>query len=196
MFDPFKVWILAACFALLLCGCATTKLDTHVSGDAPPLFQGGDLQGKLIVLWGTAWRKNQKEGERREDIAFQAISEFFNEPGKDVVVQKTVDGKSAVTLSDFQIVQSDEVKKGEFRKIIVLRLEELGPTLSFYLSPILWQGSTDIFFRVRVLDPANISLGSDVSVHWVKGGPFVLRGTSTLKEDLKSALSTIFEKAR
>jgi len=189
---------LASCFALSLSlslfGCATTKLDTHAIGAAPLLFQGDNPGSKVIVVWGTAWRSNQKEGARREEIASQAILEFFKAKlGQEVVVQKTIEGKLAIALSDSEILQSDQVKAARYQKVVILRLEELGPTLTFYLSPILWHGSTDILFRVRVLDVPQISLASDVSVHWTKGGPFALRGTSALKEGLKSALAAVFD---
>ena len=98
-----------------------------------------------------------------------------------------------IALSDSEILQSDEIKAARYHKVIILRLEELGPTLAFYLSPILWHGSTDILFRIRVLDVPHVSLASNVSAHWTKGGPFALRGTSALKEGLKSALAAVFD---
>jgi hypothetical protein len=197
VFSRLEIRTLVSCFALSLSlslfGCATAKLDTHAIGASPLLLQSDIPGSKVLVVWGTAWRGNQKEGARREEIASQAILEFFkNKLGHEVVVQKTIEGKLAIALSDYEILQSDEIKAARYQKVIILRLEELGPTLSFYLSPILWHGSTDILFRVRVLDVPQVSLASDMSVHWTKGGPFVLRGTSALKEGLKSALAAVF----
>ncbi len=154
---------LLGCFFFFLCGCATVKLDTHITGTPPPILKGDVTGEKVLVLWGTAWRKNQKEAARREELASQAIEEFFkNALGHELLLQKTIGGKPARVLSDSQIMQSDEVRLSRVGRVIILRVEELGPTLSFYLSPILWEGSTDVSFRVRVLDVPSTFVVSDV----------------------------------
>jgi hypothetical protein len=196
MLYRFGEEIIVGCLCLSVLGCATVTLDMHATGHRPPIIKSDITEGKVLVLWGTAWRSNQKEAARREDIASQAIAEFFEKTiGPRAVIRKVIDGKPALELSDTQIMQSRDVKEAQFNKVVLLRLEELGPTLSFYLSPILWKGSTDVSFNLSVLDVSSSSLLSDIRVHWEKGGAFALRGTSTLKEGLKSALSEVFQEA-
>jgi len=169
-------------------------MNTHAAGARPPLLRGEASNQKVLVLWGTAWRSNQKAPARREKIASEAIERFFNSKfaGGPAAVMKTVDGQDVLSMSDSQILKSATVVSGKFQKIVVLRLEELGPTLAFYLSPILWAGSSHVMFRIRVLDAATSSLDSDVAVSWSKGGPFVLRGVKYLEGSLTAALAAVF----
>lgn len=189
MFRLLSGCLAAGCFLLVLCGCATVRIDLHSTGAEIPLLRNNPAPDRVLVLWGAAWRSNQKEPGRREEIASAAIGEFFD--GK-AVVKRTVDGAPALLLSDSQIFRSKDVTSSRYERIIVLRIEELGPLLTFYLSPVLWEGSTDVSFRVRVLDPSSAALVSEIGAQWKKGGAFHLRGVSKLKEDLKSALASIF----
>jgi hypothetical protein len=189
MFRRLRNYAVIASFFFVVCGCATVKMDMHSTGAGSPVLGSSSAADKVLVLWGTAWRSNQKEAGRREEIAAAGIAEFFNDKA---VVRKTIGGKSATLLSDSQIFQSEELKTSHFERVIVLRIEELGPILTFHLSPILWNGSTDVSLHVRVLDRPSISLISEIGVHWEKGGAFEVRGASKLKEGLKSALASIF----
>jgi hypothetical protein len=75
-------------------------------------------------------------------------------------------------------------------------LEELSPTIMFYLSPIIWQGSTKVSLRIRVLDVVTSSLDSDVALNWEKGGAFVVRGANSLEDSLTAALISVFQRGK
>jgi len=193
MRNGFKI-LLSFCI-LAFFGCSTIRVNMHTVGLKPPLFQSDISNQKILVLWGAAWRSNQKEKERREQVASVVIPRFFNETScyASATVQKFIAGRDAITMSDSEILKSDMVISGQFQKVVVVRLEELGPTLKFYLSPILWEGSTKVSLRIRVLDVATSSLGSDVATDWEKGGAFVIRGAKFFEESLTAALESVFK---
>jgi len=147
-----------------------------------------------LVLWGTAWRDNQKEPRLREEMASKAIAEFFS--GRScyakATILRSIEGREAVTLSDVDALKFANALPEKYSRIIMLRVEELGPLLIFYLSPILWEGGTDVVLRVRELDADASALDSDLDIHWKNSGAFVLKGTKSLEQDLQSALEKVF----
>jgi hypothetical protein len=167
----------------------------HTVGLKPPLCRSAIANQKILVLWGAAWRNNQKEKDRREQVAADVITRFFNATscGASATVQKSIAGREAVTMSDSEILKSDMVISGQFQKVVVIRLEELGPILMFNLSPILWSGATNVSLRIRVLDVATSSMDSDITTDWMKGGPFNIRGAKYYAESLTAALETVFK---
>jgi hypothetical protein len=179
---------------LAFSGCSTTGISMHAVGLKPPLCRSDIANKKILVLWGVAWRSNQKEKERREQVAGEVIPRFFNKTpcGASAVVQKTIADREAVAMSDSEILKSGMVISGQFQKVIVVRLEELGPILQFYLSPILWSGATNVSLRIRVLDVATSSLESDITTDWMKGGAYNIRGAKYFAESLNAALETVF----
>jgi len=188
----YQILLLVCVF--IFSGCSAVRVNTHAAGARPPLLLGSTADKKVLVLWGTAWRSNQKEPARREKIASGAITSFFNSmAGRgSFTVRRSVDGIDALSMSDSQILRSETVVSGKYQKVVVLRVEELGPTLAFYLSPILWAGSSQVVVRIRVLDVAAASLDSDVVLAWEKGGPFVIRGAKYLEGSLSAALASVF----
>ena len=185
------IFLLAA-----LSGCATTQTFIHAVGSKPPLCQAQSGQEIALVLWGTAWRDNQKEPRLREEMASKAIAEFFS--GRScyakATILRSIAGREAVTLSDVDALKFASTLPEKYSRVIMLRVEELGPLLIFYLSPILWEGGTEVVLRVRVLDTGASALDSDLAIHWKKTGAFVLKGTKSLEQDLQSALAVIFWK--
>lgn len=186
---------LSAVCGLILSGCSTIIIKAHIAGGKPPICGNITAGQKVLVLWGTAWRHEQKAKDRREQIASGAIKSFFDTRSSScpATVLRSLDDKDPVSMSDAEILRSSSVVSGQFRKVIVIRIEELGPTLAFYLSPFLWQGSTNVCLRIKVLDVAGSSLDTDVALQWEKGGAFVLRGTKYLEESLVSALTSVFQ---
>ena len=179
---------------IALVGCATTTLTTHVVGKKPPLCQIRASSQTALVLWGTAWRENQKEVALREEMASRAISQFFKTSScySKVEVQRLASGHEAIGLSDTEALEYARSTGVQYDKVIIVRVEELGPLLMFYLSPILWEGGTEVVLRVRELDVNTSALEADISTHWKDGGAFVLKGTRTLELDLQAALASVF----
>jgi hypothetical protein len=177
-----------------LVGCATTRLTTHAVGNKPPLCQAQALPEIALVLWGTAWRENQKEVALREGMASRAISQFFNTSlcYSKVNVLKLAAGREAVGLSDAEALRFAASTGVQYEKVILVRVEELGPLLIIYPSPALWEGGTEVVLRVRVLNANTSALEADIAIHWKDSGAFVLKGTKTLEQDLQAALTSVF----
>lgn len=180
--------------AVPLSGCAVTQSAIHSAGKIPPFCEIEAKQENAIVLWGTAWRMNQKEMQLREQKASQAISQFFGTRScyAKTTVLRNISGHDPVSLSDIEAIEFVSALPDHYHKIILLRIEELGPLLIFYLSPILWEGGSEAVFRVRILDVNSRSLESDVTMHRRDTGAFVLRGTKHLEDDLEAALGQVF----
>jgi len=180
--------------SFLLSGCAVTQTTIHATGVIPPLCQAHAKQESALVLWGTAWRTNQKEMQLREEKASKAISQFFGTRScyATTIVLRTLAGRDTVTLSDIEAIELSSALPDRYDKIILLRIEELGPLLMIYLSPILWEGGSEAAVRVRILDVNSGSLDADVAMRRRNSGAFVLRGTKHLEEDLKAALTQVF----
>jgi hypothetical protein len=148
-----------------------------------------------MVMWGFAWRESQKEVPLREEIASRAIKRFLNSSSCYELASgaELPAGHAALMLTDGELLQTARSHSNKIQKLVVIRVEELGPFIRVYLSPIFWEGGTDISLRIRLLDIATASLESDLAIHWSNGGPFVLRGTSALEDDLIAALTTAFQ---
>jgi len=176
-----------------LFGCAATQFTTHATGLKAPLCRTQAGQTAL-VLWGTAWRDNQKEAQAREEMASRAISRFFSASScyAKVAVLRSAAGRDAMTLSDAEALKFAATLPEGHGKVVLLRVEELGPFISLYLSPVLWEGGTEVLLRVRVLDAGSGSLETDLDARWKYGGAFYLRGARALEQDLQTALGSVF----
>ena len=190
-------WIksLSIIFAILsLGGCASTQVITHTVGKRLPLCQAPATSQRALILWGTAWRENQKEATLREEMASRGISQFFHSSScyLKVEVLKLAAKREAVELSDTEALKFAMSTGNQYGKVILLRLEELGPFVKIHLSPVLWEGGTEVILRVRVLNATTSALETDATIHWKDSGAFVLKGTKTLEQDLQAALSSVF----
>jgi hypothetical protein len=177
--------------SLLASGCTSTTVTFHSAGLEPPLCKNGVQGVRTVVYWGAAWRPDQKEASHREAIIAKGIEDFFRTaPCFSIqTISRTVDGRNVLVLSDRDLLVSAPT---DVDRVHIIRFEELGPVLQFYISPILWTSDLDIQIRVRTLNARTTNLESDVTAHWRKGGPFNLRGTSGLPEDLADLLHAVF----
>lgn len=186
-----RIIIPLALFLLTLAGCSTVTITHHPAGDPPP-FCNPDLRNTIAVYWGTAWRNDQKEIKTREKYLDEGISSFFatDKCFETVVIARTINGKDAMLASDAELVSAG--KKAGADKVFFLRIEELGPNLYLYLSPILWQTKNEAALQVRKLNTATGEVESDLSTQWLRGGPFTMLGAGSLPVDLSGVLQAIF----
>jgi hypothetical protein len=190
------IWtLIAALVGFVLGGCATTHIVTHAVGNKPPLCKAVQpAPESALVLWGTAWRENQKEVALREEMASRAISRFFTTSPcyAKVEVLKSATGRSPIALSDGEALKLAATSDNRYDKVILVRVEELGPLVIIYPSPVLWEGGTEVVLRVRVLNARTSALEADVTSHWKNSGAFVLKGIKTLEQDMQAALASVF----
>jgi len=178
--------------SMLLVACSATSVKQYAVGDQPPLCHENNSAEKLVVYWGEAWRDDQKEVAKRSAVAEQTIEAFFrsNECFDVIEVSKVIDGKNVLLVTDTEIINR-AVSKGADR-VYVIRLEELGPNLFIYLSPILWQTQNEVLLRLRSINVGTGNIEADITTHWFRGGAFTLHGAKSLPVDLRGALSSIF----
>jgi hypothetical protein len=184
--------------ALALAGCATTTVETTGPGANAPLCQSSDRQLSALVLWGAAWRADQKEASLRESVADRGISRFFSEATcfTTSVVLKTVAGKPALALTDEEAQRVAASHQPALERIAAIRVRELGPVVQLFGSPAIVDGGTEVVLEIRVLDARTGAIAADLRSHWKNGGPLVLKGTKTLEEDIRSALRAVFATTR
>jgi hypothetical protein len=175
----------------LITGCTSTTVTFHATGIETPLCKDKAQEVKSAIYWGTAWRPDQKEVSRREAIIAKGVEDFFRiTPCFSIqTISRTIDGRDVLLLNDKEVLASVSPDTG---RIHILRFEELGPVLQFYLSPILWTSDLNIQVRIRTLNAHTGSLESDVIANWRKGGPFNLRGVNGLPPDLTELLQSVF----
>src|SRR6185295_19513159 len=124
----------------------------------------------------------------------RAIAKFFNSNPcfSHAQILESSREMPALMLTDADALKLATNLQIPVQKVIFVRVEELGPLLMIYLSPILWEGGSEVILRVRVLNVEASRLESDISIHRKDTGPFVLRGTGALEKDLDAALSSVF----
>ena len=180
---------------VLLCvvaGCSSIAVSYHAVGVEPPLYKAKDSGEKIVVYWGTAWRANQKEPSKREALAVRGIAEFFssNPRWETLRISKSVVGRDALLATDTEAVS--EAKTAGADRVLIIRIEELGPNVMVYLSPILWQTQNEVLLHVRAINCQTGQVEADVSTRWVRGGPFTVIGADSLPIDLAGALKAVF----
>jgi hypothetical protein len=180
---------------LLIFGCSSTQFIHHSQGIDPPFCKNGLHGARAAVYWDTAWRRNQKEIERREKILAEGIGSFFGKIQciKTIKISRTVGNKPVSMCSDMEIVS--DARSVDADKAIVMRIEELGPNLMLSLPPVLWQTKNEVMLRTKVLDSRKEIIETDTTTHWYRGGPFMLLGTDSLQKDLDGTLDVLFHGA-
>jgi hypothetical protein len=76
-------------------------------------------------------------------------------------------------------------------RLFLIRIEELGPNLMIYLSPILWETNNEVLLRLRSIAVTSGETEADITTHWLRGGPFTAHGAKELPVDLDGALSSV-----
>lgn len=187
----FHVFV-AMVLSCVVAGCSSIAVSYHAVGVEPPLYKAKDSGEKIIVYWGTAWRANQKAPSRREALAARGIAEFFssNPRWETLRISKSIAGRDALLATDTEAVS--EAKAAGADRVLVIRIEELGPHVMVYLSPILWQTQNEVLLHVCAINCQTGRVEADVSTRWVRGGPFTLLGADSLPVDLAGALKAVF----
>jgi hypothetical protein len=151
----------------------------------------GDI-GNVVILPEVAWRKDQKEPEKRKVMALEEIEREFQalpcgsilKPGG---IREFADwsGRPESELLNQFSEQGIDI-------IILIRIEELTPRLSLTFSvPFLWGGTNEADFHIRVLSVRSGTVLTDMRVKRSTGGPFNIRPAEWSRVELSKALNEI-----
>jgi len=145
----FSIIILAS----LIAGCTSTSMKIYRAAGKSTICDGKNVSlGHIVVLPETAWRSDQKEPAKRGSMALEEIENAFqgfpcgslSAPGGIRKYSSWSSQPESELLKQFSIEGVDT--------IILLRIEELTPYIFFTFSlPILWAGSNEADFRIRIL---------------------------------------------
>ncbi len=96
------------------------------------------------MYWGTAWREDQKEVPTRERYVEEGIKIFFSgqQCFHTVFLSKEVMGREALLATDEELISGGHSVGAAYD--MRLRIEELGPNVYLYLSPILWESKNEV----------------------------------------------------
>lgn len=187
--------ILAAA-ALVVSGCASTKVETTGATMLEPLCK--ESAGKLsaLVYWGPQWRSDQKEPERREAAALRGIESFFTESAcvARFDVRRLPGERTAEVPSDEALLKLAAAASPRPDKALVIVVRELGPILRIG-SPSVVEGGTEVVLELRLLDVPTSAAQANVRTHWSNGGTFVVKGVGTLERDMSAALAAALSPA-
>jgi hypothetical protein len=183
---------------LMSSGCASTTMQTyHAGGDKAVCGKRGVSLGHVAILPEMAWRNDQKEPEKREQMALEEIERAFREipcgsiaaPGGIRQVSDWSGRPESELVSKFSEEGVDTV--------ILVRIEELTPRIFVtYSLPFLWAGSSEADFRIRTLSVQSGSVLADMRVKRSTGGPFNLRPAEWAGTELNAALRAIIEEKK
>ena len=181
---------------LSITGCASTSMKIYRAAGKPTICDGkNDGLGHITVLPETAWRNDQKEPAKRESMALEEIKNAFqgfpcgslSAPGGIRDFSSWSSKPESELLKQFSNEGVDT--------IILLRIEELTPYIYFTFSlPILWGGSNEADFRIRMLSVKTGDVLVDMRARRSTGGPFNIRPAEWARDELKAALQNIIWK--
>lgn len=184
----------AVIFILILTvGCTATRVYTYSVDGKETICNVGNINlGDIVVLPEAAWRNDQKEPEKRKEMALNEIKEAF----KDISCGNVSSPNGIREFSNWTGTSEVEIlekfSKEGFNTIIVIRIEELTPRLNITFSiPFLWSGSNEADFRVRVISIKTGKILNDMRIKRVTGGPFNIRPAEWSKDELYFALRKI-----
>jgi hypothetical protein len=175
---------------LVLFGCASTHF--HVTGQVAqqPLCQLPGEQASALVFWGSKWRPDQKNVPRREAFAQRGIEQFFSTSGcfaKFKVIRKVGDRES-IDFPPAEVPGLAATYGSDPSHVLFNTVHELGPIVKLFSSLALVEGGTDVVLEIRAVSPATGQITADFTAHWQNGGSWVIKGVSTLEQDMASAL--------
>jgi hypothetical protein len=185
----FSIIILAS----LIAGCAVTSMKTYRAAGSPAICNAkNDSLGHVAVLPEAAWRSDQKEPAKREAMALEEIRNAFkNFPCGNLAAPGGIRNFSGWSgKPEAQLLQQFSRKGVD--TIILLRIEELTPNIFITFSlPVLWGGSNEVDFRIRMLSVKTGKVLTDMRVRRSTGGPFNIRPAQWSGKELRAALQSI-----
>lgn len=183
---------------LMISGCATTTMQTyHAGGNKSICGKPGVSLGYVAILPETAWRADQKEPDKREQMALEEIGRAFRE-----IPCGSIAAPGGIReISNWSSMSESELLSQFFQEgvdtIILVRIEELTPRIFItYSLPFLWASSSEADFRIRALSVQSATVLADMRVKRSTGGLFNIRPAEWARSELNAAMMEIMEEEK
>lgn len=164
----------------LLAGCASTAITLNPSPQAPVC----ESTAAALVLWAPEWRPNQKDVVDREFAAATGLKNFFG--GSGCFARSEL--RRIPSLSPAAVSAQIASETGQFTRVVVIGVRELGPVVKLLSSAALVDGGTEVVLNVLTYSVPGVVQPREFTVHWRNGGPGVLKGVASLPDDMQAAL--------
>jgi len=191
----FSKILISIYLAFIVSACTTTRVNTYsIDGKETICIDKNVNFGSVVILPEVAWRKDQKEPEKREAMALNEIKKAFKNIscGKVLLPDgvKEFSNWSGTTEEKLLTKFSDE----GFDTVIIIRIEELTPRLNVTFSiPFLWSGSNEADFHIKVISVKTGEIFNDMRIQRVTGGLFHIRPAEWSKDELYLALQQLIK---
>lgn len=182
---PFYRPLLLATALLTIGGCAST---TTMQLSPPHQEPVCAASATALILWRPQWRADQKDVLAREAAAADGLSQFFKESG--CFKTASVERVTQTSEEAAQVAAAEATKR--YEKVVLVAVRELGPTVKVGASLMLVEGGTEVVLGVSEYQLGKASPRT-FTAQCRNGGPGVLKGVSSLPQDMRAALSAAFQ---
>lgn len=165
-----------AAAAVMLCACASTSVSIEPETGLSPC----EPSSPAVVVWTTRWRADQKDVAEREVAAEAGLRDFFSTP-------ECFSNSEVRRVEALPVAAPHSISPVEAERAIGIEVQELGPVVRLLSSAALIEGGTEVLLRVRAYAPAP-GATTEFAVQWRHGGPGVVKGVGSLRQDMQAAL--------
>ena len=162
--------------------CASTTTVQVVPSPQPSVCQS---TANALILWAPQWRPDQKDVPEREAAAADGIAQFFAKSGcfASTTVQRLAQPPAPAVAATLEQARS------RYDRVVVVTVRELGPIVKIGSSAALVEGGTEVVLELAEYRLPALSAQRSFSVNWRDGGPGVIKGVASLRQDIQAALA-------
>lgn len=171
----------------LLAGCASTTVTLTPPSQAPVC----DPAASALVLWAPQWRPDQKDASQREAVAHAGLQDFLSE----TQCFARSEFRRLPDLAPETIATQLDSAASRFDSVVLIRVRELGPVVRLLSFPAFVDGATEVVLHVTTYQAPAFAVSREFTAHWRNGGPGVIKGVSSLPDDLMATLRVALQPA-
>jgi len=176
---------LSAFLTAFLAGCASTTVTLIPSPQAPVC----DPAASALVLWAPQWRPDQKDVSQREAVAHAGLRDFLSE----TQCFARSELRRLPDLAPETIATQFDSAASQFDSVVLIRVRELGPVVRLLSFPAFVDGATEVVLHVTTYQAPAFTVSREFTVHWRDGGPGVIKGVTSLPDDLRATLGVALQ---
>jgi hypothetical protein len=177
---PLVRGLVAVIYGAFLAGCAGTTITLTPSPQAPVC----DRTASVLVLWAPQWRPDQKDVTEREAAAATGLKNFLSSSG----CFARSELRRIPDLNPASISVHTASAVGQFTRVVLIGVRELGPVVKLLSSAALVEGGTEVVLKITTYSTPGITQPREFTIHWRHGGPGVVKGVASLPGDMQAAL--------